>query len=47
VVNRLFSRMFDGGIYVKRDGTALRGWYYIAEDGTQNYGRFEAEPPHR
>ncbi|HEY3899343.1 MAG TPA: hypothetical protein VGM54_12050 [Chthoniobacter sp.] len=47
VVNGFFSKMFDGGVYVKRNGTALRGWYYVRDDGTQEFGRFESEPPHR
>jgi hypothetical protein len=47
VVNRFFSKMFDGGVYVKRGDTALRGWYYVEEDGSQNFGKFETEPPHR
>jgi hypothetical protein len=46
VVNRVFSKIFDGGVYVKRDGTSLRGWYYVDQDGNQNFGRFESEPPH-
>ena len=47
VVNGFFSKMLDGGIYVKREAGGLRGWYYVQDDGSQEFGRFETEPPHR
>jgi hypothetical protein len=47
VVNDLTSLMFDGGIYVARGTTSPRGWYYIDQDGAQNFGRFNSPPPTR
>ena len=47
VVNGFFSKMFDGGVYVKRNGTGLRGWYFVRDDGSPEFGKFETEPPHR
>ena len=47
VVNDLSSLMFDGGIYVARGTTTPRGWYYVDQDGAQNFGRFSAPPPTR
>ena len=40
VVNDLTSLMFDGGIYVARGTTTPRGWYYVDQDGSQNFGQF-------
>jgi hypothetical protein len=47
VVNSLFSKMLDGGIYIKREGGPLRGWYFVQDDGSPEFGRFDTEPPHR
>jgi hypothetical protein len=47
VVNDFVSLMFDGGIYVARGTTTPLGWYYIDQDGTQTYGRFDTPPPTR
>ncbi|MDR3403457.1 MAG: hypothetical protein P4L99_13250 [Chthoniobacter sp.] len=44
VVNDLTSLMFDGGIYVARGTTTPRGWYYVDEDGSQSFGKFETPP---
>jgi len=45
VVNDLTSLMFDGGIYVTRGTTTPRGWYYVGEDGTQTFGKFQTPLP--
>jgi len=41
------SSLFDGGIYVARGTTTPRGWFYVDQDGSQNFGRFDTPPPTR
>jgi hypothetical protein len=45
VVNDLTSLLYDGGIYVQRGTTRPTGWYYICDDGTQQWGKFDGSLP--
>jgi hypothetical protein len=45
VVNDLTSLLYDGGIYVQRGTSRPTGWYYIGEDGTQQWGKFDGPLP--
>jgi hypothetical protein len=47
VANAMFSYMYDGGLYLKRGGTAPSDWFVVSQGGRLIMGPLKTIPPHQ